>query len=319
MQNRLKVLLVGAVSMLAWSSAAAQPGRSFSPGSFVLELDGVQVGAVSSADGGAAFGDVVKEPPGEETFFKKHLGFGGYHDIHFGIGPGMDKSVYNWIGQSLQGKASPVNGALLTVDFRGAIVSRLEFSRAQITEVTFPAVDGSSRQQVRILIGLTPEQTTLVRSPGGTSRIGSSRNTRNALASNFRLTIEGVNTTRVSKVEALTVKLPFRNNSQGDCLSCGDIQPPAPIDFPNVIITMAQTGAESIESWFQNFVINGENDDASEKKGELVYLAPDLQTPLFTITFNHLGIFELLPDSTSPNIARLVAAMYCESMDFSGQ
>ena len=317
--RKLRVLLVCAVSMMVWSAAAAQT-RSFSAGSFVLELDGLQVGIVSGVEGGSVFGDVIKEEAGEDSFFKKHLGFGGYHDIHFALGPGMDKSVYNWIGQSLQGKASPMSGALLTVNFAGAIVSRLEFTRAQITEVTFPAADGSSREPARILIGLTPEQTFLNRSPGGTSSKFNQKATKNALSGNFKLAIDGLNTTRVSKVEALTIKLPFRNNSQGECLHCGDIPAPTPIDFPNLVLTLSQTGAESVEQWFQSFVISGENDDSKEKSGELTFLTPDLQTPLFTIKFNHLGIFELMPlvDGGS-NIARLVAAMYCESMEFSGQ
>ena len=318
MRRRLGIMFVCAVSMLVSTAAAAQ--RSYVSGNFVLELDGVQVGLVTGVEGGFPFGDVVKET-GEDVFVKKHIGFPGYRDIRFEIGPGMDKSIYNWIGQALQGKASPMNGALLMVDLRGVIVSRLEFTRAQITEVTIPAGDAGSRGLVKILIGLTPEQTSLIKTPGGTSKI-SGRTTKSALAGNFRLSIEGVNTTRVSKIEALSIKLPFRNNSQGECFGCGDIPAPAPIDFPNVVITMAQTGAESMESWFQSFLVNGENDDSKEKKGELTFLAQDLQTPLFSITFSHLGIFELTPltpEANASTLPRLVVAMYCESMDFSGQ
>jgi len=326
--RRLRILLVCAVSMIAWSGVAAQTTaaatqtRSFTAGSFVLELDGLQVGAVSTVDGGLAFGNVIKEEAGEETFFKKHLGFGGFHDIHFAVGPGMDKSVYNWIGHSLQGKASPMNGALLSVDFRGTIVSRLDFTRAQITEVTIPAADGSSKDVVRILIGLTPEHTSLNRSPGGTSPKLNQKITKNALSGNFKLSIDGLITTRVSKVEALTITLPFRNSGEGECLHCDGIQAPAPIDFPNVVMTLSQTGAESVENWFESFVIHGENDDSKEKSGELTFLTGDRQTALFTLHFNHLGIFELMPlveGAAGSMVPRLVAAMYCESMEFSGQ
>jgi hypothetical protein len=324
--RKLRVLLVCAVSVFAWSGAAAQTSaavqtRSYASGGFVLELDGLQVGIISGVEGGLPFGDVIKEEAGEESFFKKHLGFPGVRDIHFALGPGMEKSVYNWIGESLRGKASPMSGAVLAVDLQGTIVSRLEFTRAQITEVTIPAADASSKETVRILIGLTPEQTSLNRSPGGSAKV-SQKKTKNALSGNFKLSIDGLNTQRVSKIDSLTIKLPFRPNSQGECVQCGDIQAPPPIDFPNVVMTLSQTGSESVDQWFQSFVIHGENDDAKEKNGELSFLASDMQTPLFTIKFNHLGIFELMPllnEAASSSIARLVASMYCESMEFSGQ
>src|SRR6188472_1936087 len=177
---RLRTLLVCGLSIVAWSSAAAQTTtaavtRSYTASNFVLELDGVQVGAIVSTEGGSAFGGVVKET-GEDFFVKKHLGFPGYHDIRFEVGPGMEKTFFNWISQSLQGKASPMNGAILSVNYAGTIVTRLEFTRAQITEVTIPAAEAASKENIRILIGLTPEQTFLNRSPGPTSsKIGSSK------------------------------------------------------------------------------------------------------------------------------------------------
>jgi len=319
----MRLILVCVVSVMAWSGSgllAAPPVvRSYSPSHFALELDGVQVGLVTGVGGGLPFANVIKSPPGEEFFFKKQLGFPGYRDIRLEFGPGMEKSFYSWIAQALQGTATPMNGAVLSFNFNGALVSRLEFTRAQITELTIPAADAGGKEQVRILIGLTPEQTSLNRSPTGPG-LKSTSKTKNALSGNFKLTIDGVNTTRVSKVEALTIKLPFKN--QGECFRCEDIPAPSPIDFPNVFMTLSQTGAESIEQWFQSFVISGENDESKEKSGELTFLTPDLQTPLFTVKFNHLGIFELAPAigaSSTDSIQRLVASMYCEWMEFSGQ
>lgn len=321
MRSRLRVLLVCAVSMFAWSSVemlAAPPAqRSYSAGNFILELDGVQMGVINAVEGGLPFSDVIKEPPGEEVFFKKHIGQPGVRDIRFEIGPGMNKMVYSLISDTLQGKASPVSGAVLNVDFRGTIVSRLEFYGALITEMTIPAADANSKDPVRILIGLTPVQTSLNRSPGGSAKVGLAR-TKNALAGSFKLSIDGLITTRVSKVEALTIKFPFRTSGDAECLHCEGIPAPDPIDFPNVIMTLSQTQAESVEQWFQSFVMNGENDDAKEKAGTLQFMTPDMQTPLFTIKFNHLGIFELTP-IVEGSIARLVASMYCESMEFTGQ
>ena len=56
-----------------------------------------------------------------------------------------------------------------------------------------------------------------------------------------------------------------------------------------------------------------------ERGGSLTYLTPDLKTELFTITFEHLGIFKLTPEKVeagSENIRRVKAEMYCEDMSF---
>ena len=66
-------------------------------------------------------------------------------------------------------------------------------------------------------------------------------------------------------------------------------------------------------------VIKGNNGDDKEKGGTLEYLTPNLQEVLFTLTFQHLGIFKLTPEkveSGSENIRRLKAEMYCEDIQF---
>ena len=326
MRNRMKVLLVCAGAAIAWSNAgvvAAPPARSFTSGNFVLEIDGIHAGLVLAAEGGLAFSDVVKEA-GEEFFFKKHIGNPGYRDIRLEFAGGMDKSVYDAIALALQGQGPRLNGALLRTDFNGKVISRLEFVRAQITAVTFPAADATSKNTARFSIVLTPEQTYLARGASGVVAKSTAKQ-KNMLESSFRLSIDGLNTTRVSKVEAMTVRLPLISGSGGTefCLRCQDFVPinPTRVDFPNVVISLADDAkAVSVYDWFDDFVISGNNDDSREKNGTLEFLTPDQKSTLFTIKFKNLGIFELMPlvdESTAAT--RLMAAMYCESMEFLAQ
>ena len=326
MRNRMSALLVCAVVVM-WSNtgigAAPPVQRSFTTGSFVLELDGLQVGQVSGVEGGLPFGDVVKEVEGEEPFFKKHLGNSAYRDIRLEITSGMDKSLYTWIADAVQGKQEKKDGAILTVDYQGTVRRRLEFTRAQITEVTIPTADGTSKETTRILIGLTPEQTFLNRSPGATSAKASNLKRKIALTSSFSFAVDGLNGMRVSKVEALTVKIPLmRSGGPEECYSCENLPPPAStkIDVSNVIVTLADLGSEPVYDWFDKFVIQGENSDAQEKTGTLIFLTSDMHTPLFTIRFNNLGIFDLMPvPGETGSVAQHMAAMYCESIQFTGQ
>ena len=323
MQNGMKPLLACAVALIAWSNAgivaAPPPIRpGVAAGMFVLELDGAQVGFVSAVEGGLAFGDVVKEL-GEEFFFKKHLGSTGQRNIRLEFGTGLDQSVYELIGLALQGQGPRLNGAILRADFNGNVRSRLEFTRALITEVTFPAADGASKDPARLSIVLSPEQTALDRSASGKVSVKVAKQ-KNVLASSFRLSIDGLDTKRVTKVDALTVKLPLSENDEGECSRCEGDRPP--IDFPHVVVTLSETDADSIYEWFEEFVIAGNNDESQEKAGTLEFLTANLQTTVFTIRFYNLGIFALTPaelQAGSDSLPRLVAAMYCESMDFVAQ
>jgi hypothetical protein len=106
----------------------------------------------------------------------------------------------------------------------------------------------------------------------------------------------------VSRIEAFTIQRAAGN-----------------ISFPNLKITLAETTAQTWVDWHDAFVIKGNSGDANEKTGSLVFFAPDLQTPLGSITFYNLGIFRLSLDSsdiTPDQVQHVTAELYCERMEF---
>ena len=324
MRNGLKALLMCAVITMIWSNAgvvAAPPAaiRAYSAARFALEIDGNFAGFVSTAEGGLAFGDVVKVP-GEEFFLKKHLGNAGYRDIRLEFGADMEKSFYGWIAAALQGEHVRLSGAILAADFNNNVISRLEFQRAQITEVTFPALDAAGKDAAKMSIVLSPEQTVHNRKPSGKLSANSSKLQKRWLTSSFRFSIDGLDTKKVSKIDALTIKLPRQNfGDEEACYTCEGLPSgPTKVDFPNVIMTIGEP-APSVYDWFEDFVIAGNNADANEKGGTLEYLTPDLQTILFSLKFSNLGVFEVMPvvvTAGSDTVPRLLVGMYCESMVF---
>jgi len=74
--------------------------------------------------------------------------------------------------------------------------------------------------------------------------------------------------------------------------------------------------APTWQAWFEDFVINGINDDAHEKNGALVFLSPNRQTELGRVNFFNLGIFKLAPAKAdaAEQIQRVTAELYCERM-----
>lgn len=268
------------------------------PGLFVLMLDGVNVGIVKSAAGGGATADVVSEA-GSTFFSKKHIGAAKYEDVTMQVGLSMNKAFYDWITAGWKGNFQSKTGSILACDSNFNILSQRDFSNALITEVTIPAMDASSKDAAYMTLKFSPESTRYKKSSGKVTGIDTRQ--KLWLPSNFRLNIPSLDCTRVSKIEALTVQRTARN-----------------ISFPNLKITFSDTTAQTWIDWHDAFVIKGNNGDANEKTGSLVFLAPDLQTPFGTINFFNLGIFRLSLDSsdvTPDQVQHVTAELYCERME----
>ena len=308
-------LIALTAALTAPTLVAAPPPRGIVVSSFGLELGGTFVGFITKVEGGSVFANVVKEPSGEDFFLKKHLTAPSSRDIVLEFGAGMDSRLYEWIKGSLQRQYLPKSGAVLTIDYKGDVLSRLEFENAQITQITFPALDGKSKEQIRFSIRLTPTSTSLNRKPVSSVPVGKRPNA--LLASSFRLAIDGLDMSHALEIDALTIDLPLVADPASVCLHC-DPTPTPPIDFANLIVTLSAAHADTAYDWLEDFVINGNNSDESERSGALDYLSADFHTSLFQLAFKGLGIFEIapVPTSNTDTIARVVVAMYCEQIAF---
>ena len=133
------------------------------------------------------------------------------------------------------------------------------------------------------------------------------------ITSNFRVSIDGLDGTRVMRVDALTVKQAI--------VEAGDVRAgrqPGQLDFPNLKITLSQAGSDTWLAWFEDFVVKGNNDQANEKKGSIALLSADMKEELLRIDLFGLGIFAIGPEKTdtgSDRIAAVTAQMYCERME----
>jgi hypothetical protein len=122
----------------------------------------------------------------------------------------------------------------------------------------------------------------------------------------------------VSKVDALTIKQQIVESDIGEGRDFG--REPGKMEFPNLVVTLAESNAQDFFDWHEHFLIKGNNGQEDEKGGKLEYLTPNLSEVLFTITFFNLGIFKLAPEKVEANsdqIRRVRAEMYCEQMTFS--
>jgi phage tail-like protein len=295
----------------------AGPVRNFVTGNYFLELDGVKTGFLKSIEGGTATAEVVKEASGAAYFEKKHLGPLKYEDISMQLGFSMTKAVYDWIAACWQMNYQRKNGRIVACDFKMDAQSELQFFNALLTEVGVPAADGASKDPAYITLKMGPEYTRRQKSSGKPGSEFGKNEQKLWLPSNFRLTIDGLDCTKVNKVDAFTVKCTTKDEEIGDARDY--LKEPGKVEFPNLKVQFSAISAQSWVDYHDDFVIKGNCWEDKEKSGELVFLSPNRQTELAAVKFFNLGIFKLSAaklEGNSDNQARYDAELYCERMEF---
>lgn len=280
-------------------------------GSFFLNLDGAACGFLKSVTGGGMRAQVITEPSGPGEVAKKHIGPPEYEEITAQLGFALPKAVADWIRASWKLESPRRDGSVVALDPLGVARSERQFSQALLTEVTFPKLDGSSKDAVYLTIKLAPES---IRSVKGGAKAPSAQPARKlALASNFRLELDGVDCSKVSAIDSFTVKQTLATVDVGERRE--PRREPGAVEFPNLRITLAESGAQTWIDWFEDFVVKGNNDDSREKKGAIVLLAPD-GAESARVSLRNVGIFALSPaPAVGDQIARVTTELYCEQME----
>jgi len=315
---KLPRLVLAVVLALACSALAMPAERSYVSGNFFLTLDGAKCGFLKSVDGGGVTAEVIQEPAGPKYFVKKHIGQPKYENFTLQVGFSMDKALYEWIAQSWKMQYQRKNGSIVTMDRTLMPTAERQFNQALITETTIPAMDGSSKEPAYMTVKFSPEYTRNVAATGGKADYGEygKNEQKMFLPSNFKLDIDGLDCSKVNKVESFTVKQTTVTDDIGDARDY--TKEPGKLEFPNLKITLAEVNAQSWIDWHKTFVIEGKNDEAFEKGGMLTLLSPNQQKPLMRIKFYNLGIFRLQPDKAEANadqIKRIEVELYVERME----
>lgn len=307
-------LAAGAWGVPAAMGAAAPFPSSTLPDTIDLTLDGSPAGLLLSIEGGHATADVVDDDgqgaaiAPADAVVHKHIAGVKYEDITMRAGTGMSKSFYNWMKTTIIGSGPRQSGAFSIGTF-GSDRSSLQFQNALVTEVGFPALDAASKDAAKMTIKISPESTRYGRTSGLPAHLPS----RQKLWSpaNFRLKIDGLDATRVNKIEAIVIKQSIIEGSTGGLASGG-------VDFPNLVIGLPEASSDTWESWLEDFVIKGNNTAQGERNGQLTYLATD-GSSLFSLDLLSLGIFRLAPnevDAGQTMPRQMTAELYCDEMSF---
>ena len=307
--------------VLSIAAGAQQPPavRNYAPGKFALEIDGQPAGWIYSAEGGHATSGAVVEPAGAGSVQTKHIGAITYEPIAVNSGLGMSPSYYQWIKAGLAGQPARKNGAIVTCDFSFKEQSRLEWYNAVITEIGFPACDASSKDPAMMTLKFAPEQTRMIAKPGATDGAAYKKSAavqKRWLPANFRLKIDGLDCSRVNKIEAISANLhsPAGPSRLGIAQQSG----PQLQKVSNLVLALPEASAESFYAWYKAAVVQG-NTAQGQKSGRLEYLSPDLKSALFALTFPHLTILKWTAVRAPAGVAAIPhvqVEMACAGLDF---
>jgi phage tail-like protein len=300
-------------------SEEALAARSYATQKFALELDGAFAGWLASTEGGSAVGEVVTYRSGNDDVERKQIGSVRYEDVTISCGAGMSKHFYEWIRDTLERQPKRKDGAIVAADLNLRERSRLEFQNALISELGMPALDAASKDAARMTLKFSPEITRSKKGSGSVLKYEAGTKGFKWSPSGFRLQIDGLDdaTSRVSKIEALTIKQKLQEYRPGETRD--PVKLPSGVEFPNLAVTLSEAHADGFYAWHQDFVIEGNSGQGDEKGGTLEYQDRRGQ-PLFTLTFQNLGVFKVAPGGTEANrdgVRRIKAEMYCEQISFS--
>lgn len=296
--------------------------RSYTAGHFELVIDGhVSTAYLKSVEGGFVKAQPVDEPVGPENQRIKHSSVADIEPFTIDLGFAGSGDIMRWIQASWRKDFNRRNGQISHADFNLKKTFEHEFYDALITETTFPALDGSSKDAAFMKVKIQPERV-VSRKVSGDKAVRGTVTTKQKLwlPSAFRFNIDGIDEMRyVNKLESFTIKQGIKKLYTGE-----DRFPqiePTKIEFPNLSGTISVEYADKLMQWYQDYVVKGQNDVKAQKTGSIEFLSPDKKSTIFAINLYEVGLltFQILQSSANADqIKRAKFEMYVGRMDIDG-
>lgn len=296
--------------------------RAYTAGHFELAIDGhVSTAYLKSVEGGYVKAQPIAEPIGTHIDQIKHSSVVDIEPFTIDCGFAGAGDVMRWIQASWRKDFNRRNGQITHANFDLKKTFEHEFYDALISETTFPALDGASKDAAFLKIKVQPERV-LTRKLAGNQRVTGTITPKQKqwLPSNFRFTIDGIDEMKyANKIESFTIKQGIKKLYTGE-----DRFPqiePTKIEFPAISGTIALEYADKLLKWYDDYVVKGQNDHKAQKTGSIEFLAPDLKKTLFAINLYEVGLLHCSATPSTANadqIKRVKFEMYVGRMDIDG-
>jgi hypothetical protein len=297
---------------------------SFAAGHFEFQIDGDNsIAFLKNIDGGWAKAALIEESTGGDLHQIKHTSVVDLDpfSIEFGLAGALP--LIKWIQDSWRREWSRRNGQITHANFNLYQTFEHHFYDALIQEVTFPAVDGASKEAAYIKAKIMPERVLTKHTDQPNTRVGQQSTLTKQkmwLASAFRFSIDGMDEMQfTNKVESFTVKQGIKKMWTGN-----DRFPtlhPTNLKFPNISGTISVAYAKKLLEWYDKAVVKGSKDPGMQKSGSLEFLSPDRTKTIFRINMYEIGILAASIQQSTANqdqIKRVKFELHVGRMDIDG-
>jgi hypothetical protein len=272
------------------------------------------LGFVRSVSGGTIRGEVAVRQT--RSVQKKRIRNLIYEPFTIEVGMGMSRDFYNWIQASFDKGHIIKNGELVVCDFDYGIMSIREFQDAHISEVTIPALDGSSKEPAYMTVKFNPEKIRYRNSTRLPIQVDVGPTTKKWMASNFRIELGNLPCEYVAKIDSFTLKQSIKKDKSG--VSRRSKKYPTIIEVPNLKLIISMADIQPWQQWYHSFIVGGKHKDVLD--GAITFLGSDLKDELARLDLQNVGIISMKiagQEANKEEVARLDVELYVEQMKFS--
>jgi|SRR5580704_7599883 phage tail-like protein len=293
------------------------PKRTYAAAHFALELDtGGKVGLFRSIEGGSMKADVMTFQGGGAHGQFRQLGKPKFEDLKLQVGMAMSAPFYDWISRFFSGTPDTRSGAIIAADFYYNERARRTFSGAIIKEVGFPKLDATDKNAAFMSIGVAVEDIQFqVGNGAALDQYAGMMKQKLWTSCNFRFSLNGYDCSRVSKIDAFTIKqniiehhvggsrIPFKSISR--------------VDVPNITIYVPEADAEP---FYKRATEAARKGQPTANLNGMIELLDNGGVTLAELAFRNSDIVGVTPDrsdATTEEIKQVKVEIYSEMMGFS--
>jgi hypothetical protein len=288
--------------------------RPTTGGRFALDITGANAGMVKKFDGLQMEADIVTSAPGPANVRKKRVTSIRWTPARATLGVGMSKELYAVVRQALKAEQKPFDGALLLADLNYKVQSSLNFTGAVLRSMTFPKLDGSSKDAAYFDLEWEAETVRWLKGDNSDIRSKVTPKQKAWLSSNFRFEMGGLPCNRVATIDSFTWQCSVVTERAGT-----PVKRPVNVTVPNIKVEVSMADhdawAEAARRWF----IDGLHNESDEMTGAIVFLNPDMKSELGRVSLKNCGFVKFARAALEANIeavARFTAEFYVEDMEF---
>ncbi|HMA97406.1 MAG TPA: hypothetical protein VKP30_32190 [Polyangiaceae bacterium] len=295
-RNKLTALI--ALLLLLPFVAAATPPRGYIGGG-VITLTGLGNTLVKSVQGGNPMQQPTVRGQRSDKYPDKVPGALRFEDATFELPVSAPSVFWEWVNAAAGPRdTAPKRMVLSEFDYTNREISHLIFEDCALRALELPACDSTSKSPGFLKLTVAPVRV-IDAAVDATAKPAPDAKLKTWKSSGFRLSIDGLDATAVTKIEPLTIKRIGRGL----------------VEYSNLIVTVADTDLDEWKQWS----LQGFEGKPAERNGKLEYLSTDRTATILSATFEGLGIVRLQREKYDPSIdptRRTRVELYVEKVTF---